>query len=75
MGANEEMKYVIPEGALASPCRGCGKLIYWITTDRGQHMPLDLDGEPHWGTCPKADEFRQEEDPRQQQFDFEEVPF
>lgn len=42
----------------ASECRGCRAPIEWWETPNGKRIPLDLDGEPHWSTCPKADEFR-----------------
>ena len=73
MSDYDPREYTIPEGAIASPCKGCGEPIYWIKTIRGQNMPLNLDGTSHWATCPKAGEFRQKEDPRQNKFDFEEV--
>ena len=42
-----------------SHCRGCGAAIEWWLTPRGKMMPLDVDThEPHWSTCPKAQEFR-----------------
>lgn len=37
---------------------GCGKVILWITTKFNKAMPLNLDGTPHWGSCPKAREFK-----------------
>jgi hypothetical protein len=40
-------------------CRGCGALIEFWLTPAGKHMPLDPGSlKPHWGTCPKANEFR-----------------
>ena len=45
-----------------SNCRGCGFAIEWWETPKGKKMPMDVlaDGtcESHWGTCPKAKEFR-----------------
>jgi hypothetical protein len=43
-------------------CRGCGAMIAWYHTPTGKTIPLDdATFEPHWATCPKADEFRRKE--------------
>ncbi len=40
-------------------CRGCGAEIEFWQTPRGKYIPLDSGTlEPHFGTCPNADEFR-----------------
>jgi len=40
-------------------CRGCGAEIEWWITPRGKKMPLDPGTmAPHWGTCPKAKDFK-----------------
>lgn len=40
-------------------CSGCGADIEWWLTPRQKHMPLDAGTmEPHWSTCPKAEDFR-----------------
>lgn len=44
-----------------SKCRSCGKMIVWVKTERGLNMPCDLDGRPHWATCPYADKHRRED--------------
>lgn len=55
-----------------STCRGCGVYIEWIKTPAGKDMPvdpaeitvIDVEGRtlrgyiPHWGTCPKANQFK-----------------
>lgn len=45
-----------------SHCTGCGAAIEWYRTPKGKMMPMDVDKdgncEPHWGTCPKAKDFR-----------------
>jgi len=57
----------------ARPCRGCGRPIYWVTTQAGKHMPLDRfvdhgsdpsgqlvlveSDETHWATCPSRAQF------------------
>lgn len=44
-------------------CKGCGRDIEWWWTPRGKHMPLDPGTlEPHWSTCPQADDFRRGRD-------------
>jgi len=44
-----------------SHCKGCGAEIEWWDTPKGKMMPLDPGTmEPHWGTCPKAKDFRRE---------------
>ncbi len=65
------LTYPIPTGAKLSRCLGCDTLIYWIKTVRGKPMPLNVDGTPHWGTCPEANRFRSKEDSSQQVFEFE----
>jgi len=43
-------------------CRGYGARIEWWKTPREKNMPMDVDAdgncEPHWGTCPKAKDFK-----------------
>jgi len=40
-------------------CKGCKALIEWWLTPNGKRMPLDKTTfEPHFSTCPKADQFR-----------------
>jgi hypothetical protein len=40
-------------------CRGCQAEIEWWRTPRGKAMPIDPGTmQPHWATCPKADDFR-----------------
>ena len=38
-------------------CRGCNAQIRWIKTPKGKTMPQNLDGSPHWSTCPNAKDF------------------
>ena len=64
------LTYTIPPTAHFRRCLGCDKLIYWIRTERGASMPVNVDGTPHWGTCPEADRFRGKEDAGQQVFEF-----
>ena len=63
--------YTIPPTARLYRCLGWGKHIYWIKTERGASMPVDVDGTPHWGTCLEADRFRGKEDSSQQVFEFD----
>lgn len=40
-------------------CRACKKEIEFWLTPKGKHIPLDAGTlEPHWSTCPNANEFR-----------------
>lgn len=39
-------------------CRGCGIEIRWEKTPANKWTPVNLDGTPHWGTCPKAKDFK-----------------
>lgn len=40
-------------------CRGCKADIEWWLTPKQKHIPLDAGTmEPHWSTCPEADQFR-----------------
>lgn len=54
-----------------SSCRGCGAKIEWWITPRGKKMPMSIkivgtlaEGnrrealEPHWSSCPSAEDFR-----------------
>jgi len=64
--------FAIPRDTAPTPCRGCGRPVYWIRTKNNKAMPVDtrVDGglEPmrdrdgrglsHFATCPKADQFR-----------------
>jgi hypothetical protein len=52
------MRRLRPGLALPSRCAGCGAPIVWRRTAADRWTPVDLDGEPHWGTCPKAAQFR-----------------
>ena len=47
----------IPEGTKQSVCKGCAAKIYWVLTQNGKRMPVDPDGQAHWGTCPKSKDF------------------
>ncbi len=43
-------------------CRGCGREIEWWWTPKGKHIPLDPGTmEPHWATCPVAEQFRKKD--------------
>ena len=39
-------------------CMGCGAEIRWEKTSANKWTPVNLDGTPHWGTCPKAKDFK-----------------
>lgn len=40
------------------PCRACGAPIWWSESAKGKPTPMNADGSSHWGTCPKAAEWR-----------------
>lgn len=39
-------------------CKGCRRMILWVTTKAGKKMPVDQAGTSHFVTCPEADQFR-----------------
>ena len=42
-------------------CRSCGEEIAWYETPNGKMMPLNEGTlEPHWATCPDANNWRKE---------------
>lgn len=42
-----------------SPCKGCGVLVYWFRTEKNKRTPIEAKtGLSHWGTCPKAGDFK-----------------
>lgn len=41
-----------------SACRSCGQPIRWQRTPGKSHTPVNLDGQPHWATCPQRDQWR-----------------
>ena len=45
-----------------SQCRGCGARIVWVKTSNDKWTPANLDGTPHWASCPKAAEFKKEKE-------------
>lgn len=55
--SDEETRRAVTDG---NTCRGCGVPIHWEVTSTGKRTPVDFDGNPHWHSCPNADEFRRE---------------
>ncbi|MGK2898591.1 MAG: hypothetical protein ACSLE9_07870 [Burkholderiaceae bacterium] len=39
-------------------CKSCGEPVDWVITDAGKRAPMNLDGVPHFATCPQANEWR-----------------
>ncbi len=39
-------------------CKGCSCKIWFIKTKGGKLMPIQADGECHFGKCPLAEHFR-----------------
>jgi hypothetical protein len=60
---NPERKVEVPSNAPRGLCKGAGclKPIRWVRTPRGNRMPVDPDGTPHWATCPDSPSFRKRE--------------
>lgn len=64
--------FTVPAATRAAQCRSCGAEVFWITTDAGRQMPVDVNveggrtpgvdadgrGISHFATCPFADEHR-----------------
>lgn len=45
--------------AFSSRCILCKWPVYWWEDRDGMRIPInEVSGEPHWKTCPKAEEFR-----------------
>lgn len=53
------VRFDIPVGAIARPCRSCGAPVYWIQP-KDKLMPLNPDGTSHFATCPDADTWRKD---------------
>jgi len=57
-------EFEVPNGSPVKRCQSCGALITWITTPRGNAMPIDIAelrvsgstsyGRTHFATCPDA---------------------
>jgi len=45
-------------GIEISHCNKCNEEIIFLKTKRGKWMPVDMELEPHWQSCPHADDFR-----------------
>jgi hypothetical protein len=48
--------------AESSACRSCGQGVRWMKTAKGKLTPVNLDGEPHWATCPNAGQWRNDKE-------------
>ena len=54
----------VPEDFMqyATPCKGCGKRIYWAKTENGKSMPVSQlangDYVSHFFDCPDAKKFK-----------------
>ena len=58
--ANHQVKLDVPPGAKSVLCRGpnCQAPIFWVRTQRGRNVPVNLDGSAHRDVCPDRDMFR-----------------
>lgn len=55
----EAPTYPQPAGARVTSCKSCNAPIFFIKTDAGKIMPVNLgDKTSHFGTCPDADKHR-----------------
>lgn len=54
------VRYPIPPSAPAVPCKGagCAARIHFIPMPSGRNMPVDVDGTPHWASCPASEQFK-----------------
>ena len=48
----------IPEGTPRQRCMACDAVIFFVKTASGKAMPVEVDGAPHFVTCPEAATFR-----------------
>lgn len=56
----EEMKQQGYKFSGEGECRSCGADIEWWETPRGKKMPTNHGtAEPHWSTCPSANQHRE----------------
>ena len=46
--------YDVPLTAPLKRCSSCNASIYWATTDRGKAVPVNVNGQSHFQTCPHA---------------------
>ncbi len=51
------MKYDVPTNEPGKFCT-CGKHIWFVKTKTGAFMPIEKDGEPHWGRCEDEKAYR-----------------
>ncbi len=58
--ANHKATLDVPPGAKSVLCRGpnCQAPIFWVRTQRGRNVPVNLDGSSHRDVCPDRDMFR-----------------
>jgi len=61
---NGSIKCFLNEPTLPDPskCRSCGKEIYWVKTESGKNMPVeivnDVEFVSHFSTCPQGNDWR-----------------
>ncbi len=54
------LKSSFPDENKVSECRSCNEHIKWSKTNAGKWTPINLDGSPHWSSCPQANKWRGE---------------
>lgn len=52
--------FEIPIGAKQTACKSCGEAIYFVTSNElgKRPIPVNPDGQSHFGTCPQRDTWR-----------------
>lgn len=45
-------------GTLPRPCRGCGRLIWFVVLQSGKRAPYTDEALNHFADCPEANQFR-----------------
>jgi hypothetical protein len=55
------MAHLLKQIGASDHCNGCSASILWVRHRNGSATPYNMDGSPHFGSCPKASQFRRKE--------------